>query len=171
MTGEPAAGHGGGGPQGEPVADGAPAAGGEPPGGRIVTSSWVGTAAFTVTSALGVAVDAARAAALVVALALFLAGCVLFLWAYAVAVGRSRTHEIGIGGLYFLAGDTAPPAVRWPLWISFAVQVAVALATASLALYTSLAFGVLAPVYGLGLMGLWAARYGSFGPRAEPSER
>lgn len=146
-------------------------AGGEAPGRRIVTWSWVGTVAFAVTSVVGVVADSTRVVALVVALALFVAGCVLFLWAYAVAISRSRTHEIGIGGLYFLAGETAPPAVRWPLWISFGVQVAVALATASLALYTSLAFGILAPVYGLGLMGLWAARHGSFGPRVDPSER
>jgi hypothetical protein len=34
--------------------------------------------------------------------------------------------------------------------------------------FSSLAFGVLVPVSGLGLMGLWGARYGTFPPRGGP---
>ena len=33
------------------------------------------------------------------------------------------------------------------------------------------AFGVLAPIYGLGLAGLWSARYGAFAPRPPDPER
>ena len=54
---------------------------------------------------------------------------------------------------------------------SFAVEVAVALATAGARPFTSLAFGLLVPVYGLGLAGLWAARYGTFGPRQSTPPR
>ncbi|HEX2850917.1 MAG TPA: hypothetical protein VHN98_10205 [Acidimicrobiales bacterium] len=140
-------------------------------GGRIALASWAGTAAFTLTSLLGVVVAALRPVAFAVATVLFLAGCVLFFWAYAIAVGRSRTDAIGIGGLYFLAGDTAPAAVRRSLGASLAVQIVVAIVTASLALYTSLAFGILVPVYGLGAMGLWGARHGSFEPRADERGR
>ncbi len=45
------------------------------------------------------------------------------------------------------------------------VQIGVALVTASIRVFTSLAFGILVPVWGLGLLGLWCARYGEFEPR------
>jgi hypothetical protein len=35
-------------------------------------------------------------------------------------------------------------------------------------LYSPLAFGILVPVFGLGLCGLWGARYGTFEPRPVP---
>ena len=47
---------------------------------------------------------------MIVSLVLFAVGMVVFVWAYAVAVGRSRTDLIGIGGLFFLAGSA--PAAR-----------------------------------------------------------
>ena len=102
---------------------------------------------------------------LVLDVALFAAGCVLFAVAFLRAADRSRTDAIGIGGLFFLAGDVAPPAVRRRLLGALAVQTVVGLATAGVRLYTNLAAGTLVPVFGLGLCGLWAARHGRFGPR------
>ena len=67
-------------------------------------------------------------------------------------MGRSREVEIGIGGLYFLAG-TAPRIVQLHLLGSSAAEVVVAFATASARPFTSLAFGMLVPVYGLGCCG------------------
>jgi hypothetical protein len=132
-----------------------------------LTASLAGTAAFTVTAVLAVAVDALRPLAAATAIALFVAGIALFFWAYAVAVGRSRTDAIGIGGLFFLAGpETAPPPIKRALLAALAVQTVVALATAAARPFTSLAFGVLAPLYGLALTGLWGARHGRFAPRA-----
>jgi hypothetical protein len=89
-------------------------------------------------------------------------------WAYAVAVGRSRTDLIGIGGLFFLAGS-APRSVQRPLIASLVAEVVIAGVTASTRIYTPLAFGVLVPMYGLGLMGLWGARFGTFPPRPDDS--
>ena len=133
---------------------------------RLPALSWVGTAVFTVTAIAAVVTSSARLVATVCALVLFAFGTVAFLWAYAIAIGRSRTDAIGIGGLFFLAGDTAPKAIRRSMMASLAVQTAVALATASARPFTSLAFGILVPVYGLGLAGLWGARRGTFEPRA-----
>lgn len=135
------------------------------PGTRIITVSRVGTAVFTVTAVLAV-VDRDRFGVVAVAvdLALFFVGCVVFLWAFAIAVGRSRTDAIGIGGLYFLAG-TAPKRVQRALMVPFGAQIVVALVTAGLRPFTSLAFGVLVPMFGLAQAGLWGARYGTFGPR------
>ena len=142
---------------------------------RIVLASWIGTALLTIT-AVPATIDPDRfaAAAVVVAVALFLAGVVTFAWAYFVAIGRSRADLIGMGGLFFLAGS-APKPVQRQLIGSFVAQVVVGVATASVwflaadhfakATVNPLAFGLMAPMYGLGLMGLWGARFGTFPPR------
>ena len=101
---------------------------------------------------------------MVVSLVLFAVGCVTFLWAFAIAVNRSRTDAIGIGGLFFLQ-DSAPRPVQVRLLGALAVQVVVAVATAAVHPFTSQAFAVLAPMFGLGMAGLWGARYGHFEPR------
>ena len=136
-------------------------------GAGIVKASWVSTAVFVVASVVAVLADGApRTAAAAVDVALFVIGVGVFGWAYAVAVNRSRTDEMGIGGLFFLAGDVAEAAPRRHLRWSFTIQVVVALVAASVRLYTAVAFGVLSPVLGLALMGLWGAKYGKFAARA-----
>lgn len=138
-------------------------------GDRIVAASWWGTAALAATAVpAALAPDAVGPVAQAVAVVLFAAGIVVFLWAYAVAVGRSRAEELSVVGIWFLSGS-APTAVRRHLLGALAVQVAVGVTTASVRPFTSLAFGVLAPLYGLGLAGLWAARHGRFQlrPRSE----
>ena len=132
---------------------------------RIEVVSWSGTAVLALTAIpAAIAPDALAGVALVTALVLFSAGTLVFFWAYLVAIGRSRTDLIGIGGLYFLAGS-APRAVQRSLIGSFAAQIAIGVATAWVRIFTPLAFGVLAPMFGLGLMGLWGAKYGTFPPR------
>lgn len=137
------------------------------PGARLVRLSWAGTAVFAVAAVAAVVVDGMRPVAAGVSIALFMAGVVAFLWAYGIAIGRSRTDAIGIGGLYFLAGDTAPREIRRHLLASLATQTAVAIGAAAARPYTSLAFGVLVPMFGLGVAGLWGARHGSFAPRTD----
>ena len=133
---------------------------------RIVRLSWAGTALFVVTAVLGAAVPAADLPALLVSLALFAAGSVLFFVAYARAVARSRTEQVGTMALFFLEGAVAPGPVKRLLLGSFAVEVAVAVVTAAVRPNTSLAFGILAPVYGLALAGVWGAYHGMFPPRS-----
>lgn len=118
------------------------------------------------TAAAAVATAGARPVAAAVALGLNGVGVVVFFWAYAIAVNRSRRDAIGIGGLFFLAGGVAPAPVRRALLGSLATQVAVGVGTAAARPFTSLAFGVLAPLYGLALTGLWAARRGRFEHRS-----
>lgn len=140
-------------------------------GRGIVRLSWASTALFAVVATLAtVFPDQLAVAAAVVDVALFVVGVVAFLWAYALAVGRSRTDAVGIGGLYFLAGS-APKAVRLHLLGSLGVQTTVAIVTASVRVYTPVAFGILVPMLGLGLAGLWGARHGSFPPRQAPGDR
>jgi hypothetical protein len=147
----------------------------DPAARRLVLGSWIGGVLLVATAVPGaIAPESFATVAVVVALVLFGVGIIAFGWAYAVAVGRSRTDLIGMGGLFFLAGS-APPAVRRDLRLSLAFQIVVAVATASAWLVAPdhfsestvnpLAFGLLAPMYGLGLMGLWGARFGTFPPR------
>jgi hypothetical protein len=127
------------------------------------------TGVFVVASALAAAwPDTFLPLSVPVDLALFAAGCGAFLWAYALAIGRSRHEAITMGGLFFLGEGVAPPAVTRLLRGALGVQVAVAVTAAALRPFTALAFSVLVPMLGLGLMALWAARHGHF--PAKPSE-
>jgi len=130
----------------------------------IVRLNWIGTAVFTVTAIVAAAAPsgAAEVVAFIVAVVLFTAGAVVFAIAFLKAVSRSRTDLIGVGQLFFLTGGVAPAPVRRHLLGALAVQVVVALATAIARPFTSLAAGTLAPLYGLGLTGLWAARSAVF---------
>lgn len=148
----------------DPTAD--PAAPPDDGRGRaVLRASWIGTGAFTVVAVAAVVTEAAVAPLVVLSLVLFAVGVVAFLGAYLRAIGRSRYDAIGMGGLFFLAGS-APPAVRRSLLLSLAVEVVVALVAASIRIYTPVAFGLLVPMYGLGLSGWWGATYGTFPPRA-----
>jgi hypothetical protein len=140
----------------------------DPQGGRLVQASWLGTAALAAASVAGL-VDIDTFAPVVVWLSavMFAVGCVLFFVAYAIAVGRSRTDAIGIGGLYFLAGS-APVGVRRHLVGSLAAQCAIAVAVIALRPFTSLVLSSLAPMFGLGCAGVWGARFGTFAPRQTP---
>jgi nitrogen fixation-related uncharacterized protein len=128
------------------------------------------TVVFAVTSAAAAAVpDPLEFVAVPVDLVLFAVGCAAFLWAYAVAIGRSRYDDLTMAGVFFLADRVAPARVTRSFRVLLAVQVVVAVATAAVRPFTALAFGVLVPVLGLGLMALWGARHGMFRPRATPS--
>ncbi len=81
----------------------------------LIRASWIGTVIFGVTAtAAAIDPDLFAGVALAVALVLFFVGCAVFLVAFLKAVGRSREVDIGIGGLYFLAGS-APREVQFHL--------------------------------------------------------
>lgn len=142
------------------------------PGEGIRRASWIGTAAFVVTAiAAAVAPSAFEPVALVVAIVLFAGGCGVFLWSLIVAAGRSRTDQLELAQIWFMTGPPTPREAKRSLLGALAVQVVVALATAGARPYTSLAAGVLVPMWGLGLCGLWAGRYGTFPPRAADPRR
>ena len=134
-------------------------------GRPIIVTSLAGTAIFTaVAVAAAIAPKTLGGVAVAVDLVLFGLGIAAFLSAYAIAIARSRFDAIGIGGLYFLAGS-APAPVRRLLLGALAVETVVAFATSGVRPFSSLAFGILVPMFGLGLSGRWGARYGHFDPR------
>ncbi|HEX2700300.1 MAG TPA: hypothetical protein VHM89_08885 [Acidimicrobiales bacterium] len=139
------------------------------PGDAIVRASWIGTGLFAITAVVASAVPETDAAALVVALVLFVGGTVAFAAALVRAAGRSRHEELTMSGVFFL--DGAPKATRRQLLGALAAEVVVAFATAGIRPNSSLAFGILAPVWGQGLAGLWGAWHGAFPPRAPRAPR
>jgi hypothetical protein len=142
-----------------------------PEGEAIINGSWAGTGVYVALAIAGtIFVDTFATPTAFVSGALFIIGCVAFFWAYAVAVARSRTDLIGIGGLYFLAG-TAPKVVRYRLRLSLALEILAATVSASIRPFTPMAFGFLVPVFGLGMCGLWGARHGEFEPRPAPEPK
>jgi hypothetical protein len=135
-------------------------------GAPIVRASWAGTALLTVASTLGVVASRPfLGVSTVVSFALFFGGCVVFIAAFLRAVSRSRTDEITVAMLFLLMGNGTPAPVRRRLFASLALEVSVAVAAATARPFTSQAAGVLAPMWGLSLCGLWAARHGHFEPR------
>lgn len=152
---------------------------GDHAGSRIVRADIAGTAVFAVSATAASAIfdGPARVQGVVVALALFAIGVVAFIWGYWSAVQRSRTHEMSVAELYFLLGSAVPRRVKYIMNGCLLLQTVVALTTALTRGSTpdgaggsspgsTLAFGVLVPMLGLGLNGLWAASHGDFGPRA-----
>jgi hypothetical protein len=142
------------------------------PGASLVRLDVVGTGVLVATSgAAAVAPDAFTYPHAAVSLVLFAVGTGALLWAYLMGISRSRTDLVDIGGLFLLAGAVAPEATRRTLRLALGVQVAAVVVAASIRPFTEVAFGILAPMFGLGMMALWGARHGTFPPRPprEPS--
>lgn len=153
------------------------------PGRVVVRTNLAGTALFVVSSVTAAVVfdGWVKIQGAAVALGLFAVGVAVFLWGYWSAVQRSRRDEMAVAELYFLMGSAIPRRVKWIMNGCLLTQTVVALATALARPTTpsgdsidgaggstagsTLAFGVLVPVLGLGLNGLWAAVHGRFPPR------
>ncbi|MBI4936152.1 MAG: hypothetical protein HY828_19935 [Actinobacteria bacterium] len=146
---------------------------------RLVRTNLIGTAVFVATLAVAVPLRSERVGQVliaVVSLVLFAVGIATSLWAYTTALERSRVEEVGVANLFLLTGNTAPKPVKRAMSAALAVQVVAALVGASIGVaglqesdLNALAFGVLVPMFGIGMNGTWAARYGSYGPRVNAS--
>lgn len=141
--------------------------------GSIVRGNIAGTALFVIsaTYAATIFTPNARAVGVIVALTLFAIGVATFIWGYFTAVQRSRHDEISVATLFLLTAGVAETRVRMAMNGCLAVQIVVALGTSLSRASTdgqsgsTLAFGVLVPLFGLGLNGLWASRNGKFSAR------
>lgn len=156
-----------------------------PAGSATVRADLTGTGIFVVVSTIALLWRDARPAQVamaVVSMGLFAVGAFVGLAAYIRALERSRIDEIGVANLYLLTGSTAPAAVKRTMTVALALQVAVGLAGAIIGALglsgdevNTLAFGILVPMFGIGLNGLWAVRHGRFAPRldkpVQPSRR
>ena len=94
---------------------------------------------------------------------MFVVGSAMFMVAFVLAAGRSRDEQVTMAGVIWLSG-AAPVRTARAFRVLLGLQVVVAVAAASIRPFTALAFGILAPMYGLGTMALHAARKGDFAP-------
>lgn len=143
---------------------------------KIVKMNAALTAIFVIVSVLAVAFfnSPMRKLVAIVDLLLFAVGVATFILGYFSAVQRSRSDEISVAGLFLLIDGVATKSVMRIMNSALAVQVVVGLGGALVRRSTNgvsgstLAFGVLVPLLGLGLNGLWASKFGSFGKRILP---
>jgi hypothetical protein len=139
------------------------------PGAGLVNVTFVGTGLLVGTSAAAaLAPDTFGLVHAVLSCVLFAVGTAGFLWAYALGVSRSRVDKVSIPGLFFLAGETAPTTIRRPFRVALAVEVVAVVMAAAARPYSEVAFGILAPMFAMGLMGAWGGRHGSFPPVGAP---
>jgi ABC-type enterobactin transport system permease subunit len=137
------------------------------------------TVLFLITTIVAAVVftPATRAAGVAVDLVLFGVGVAAFIWGYFSAVQRSRVDEISVASLYFLSGQVANKQVQKTMNGCLIAQLVIGLAGAIARSSTdgkagsTLAFGVLVPLLGLGLNGLWASQFGTFTPRDQPDRQ
>jgi hypothetical protein len=143
-------------------------------GNVIVLADVIGTVAFTITAVYAAVVFSTTAqwVGAATAMALFGVGVFAFIWSFWNAVQRSREEQIGVLQMYLLLGEPTPSRVRWIMLAMLGVQITVAFATAlgrsnaaDGSPGTSLAVGILVPMFGMGLNGLWCAFHGVFPPR------
>ncbi len=100
------------------------------------------------------------ATAVIVSLVLFLVGCLSFVWGFLAGVGRSRDEAVTLGALLLAQGAGTQP--RRILFGTLTVQVVVSLVAAGLRPFTPVAFGILTPMLGVGLLATWGGRFGVF---------
>lgn len=148
-------------------------------GDVIIAANLIGTVAFAVTAITAAVVfsTASQWVGAITAMALFAVGVFAFLWSFWNVVQRSRVEQIAVTQVYLLLGTPTPRRVRARMLGLLAVQVVVAFATAfgrskdlDGSPGTSLAVGVLVPMFGMGLNGLWAAYHGVFPALLDPRD-
>jgi len=132
------------------------------PGRAIFRTSWAGNVLFAVIAVpVALGFDAFDVAAVVVSVALFLVSLPVWGYAFFVAASRSAGGEDVTLGRMYLFDPGAPRPAQWQLYGSLTVCVVIAAATAA-----ANPFGVLVPMFPLGLLGVWGARHGQYPPRS-----
>jgi membrane-bound metal-dependent hydrolase YbcI (DUF457 family) len=144
-------------------------------GRRVVRFDVAGTFFFLIALGVTVPFRSRRFAQFVIggaSMLLFAIGVAATLLAYTRALERSRAEEIGVANLFLLTGETAPKPVRQTMSWALGVQIVAAIVGAWIGVVglnkgqlNALAFGVLVPMFGVGMNGMWAAANGSYGPR------
>lgn len=132
-------------------------------GGPLLTVDLAATVAFVVATVVAAAWpgNVTDVANIAVSAVLFLGGCAAFAVGFLRAAGRSRHEVVDLAGLFYLTGS-APRTVRRRFLGLWFAQIAVAAASVA---YIRPPFGVMAPVWGIGVITLWSSRHGTFPAR------
>lgn len=131
---------------------------------RLRTADEVITAVQLVAMVVAyVGSESVRGAVALGCVVVFLGGATLFSWAFFIAAGRSRQEEVTVAGAFFLAGTIAEDDRRWAYRLLIAQSV-IGLVAALADPYTAMAFGVLVPMFGLGVIAFLGSAHGVFHP-------
>lgn len=132
-------------------------------GRALLLADAAGTVALLVATVLLAITQAAPAQVLGLAVSavLFVGGCVGFTIGFLRAVGRSRTEEIDLAGLFYLTGS-APLEARRAFLGWWFLQIGIAALSIAV---SRPPFTVMAPVWGIGIITWWAGSHATFGPR------
>jgi hypothetical protein len=131
---------------------------------NYLIKSWVGSAVLLTCALLAVLIEKIEILYVGISLGLFAVGIVLCIRAFARSLVRSRYQVITTSDL-FLLSTVAPRSIRLWHWGSFISQVITGIVFAVLQESTNFAFGILASVFALGNVSMWAMTHCSFPER------
>ncbi len=136
---------------------------------RLVRFSVRSSVAFAALSVVTYVVDGGLDVVYAIACTIiFVVGVSLFALGMWNGIQRSRVDNVTLTGLMAIDRSHVPQSARNRLWMALLLQVGVAILFASLRPFTQQAFGLLAPVLGLGVASLWGSRFAAFHPRVDP---
>lgn len=93
---------------------------------------------------------------------LFFVGGGIFLLGFWNAVQRSKAEIVNLPVLLGFDSGAIAPTKRWRLWAPLLITTVVSIAGATFRPFTQQAFGILAPLFGLGVIALWTSRFARF---------
>ena len=138
-------------------------------GTRLLRLAWEVTLVFAVLSALThVLAESLDLVYAVFSSALFVVGIFLFGLGFWNGVQRSRTELVTLSGLLAASRSNVSSSALRLLWGAVLAQSVIGGVAAGLRPFTQQAFGLLVPMFGIGLAALWGSRHGRFHLRDDP---
>jgi len=131
----------------------------------LIKLSGIGTALFLLTGVVASIQSAFEIVYVIVSLAMFSIGVLLGMKAFAQSVSKSRYEIITTIDLIKLPQGT-PQRTKVILYGSLAVEIIGSIVLASLQSSTNFAFGILASLFALGSLNMWAIMNGRFQKRS-----
>ena len=131
----------------------------------LIKLSGIGTALFLLTGVVASIQSAFEIVYVIVSLAMFSIGVLLGVKAFAQSVSKSRYEIITTIDLIKLPQGT-PQRTKVILYGSLAVEIIGSIVLASLQSSTNFAFGILASLFALGSLNMWAIMNGRFQKRS-----
>ena len=132
--------------------------------GNHLMRSWVGAIVLLSCAFLAASIEKIELLYVSVSLGLFAVGVVFCIWAFTRSLVRSRYEVITTSDL-FLLSTVAPRSIRLWHWSAFTAYAVTGIVFAILRTSTNFAFGILASVFALGNVSMWAMTHCSFPER------
>ena len=131
----------------------------------LIKLSGIGTVLFLLIGVVASIQSSFEVVYVIVSLTMFSVGVVLGMRAFAQSVSKSRYEIITTIDLIKLPQDT-PQRVKLILYGSLAIEIIGSIVLASLQSSTNFAFGILASLFALGSLNMWAIMNGRFQKRS-----